>query len=123
MIGLLAAVLSAGACSGAPITLAQAKQLVLAAPNIRASVAERGAKPRFEWVDTKPNGWRFDVNSATPCLHYNACSTLLGHFWVTRLGEVEDLDGGKDGIAVSSPRMRRLVHTFREANCPTSASR
>jgi hypothetical protein len=117
MIVLLAALSSAGTCSGPPIRLKQAEQLVLAAPNIRAAVTELGARPRFEWAEAKRGGWHFDVNSATPCLHRNACSTLLGHFWVTSDGEVEDLDHGEDGVPVSSPNMRRLMHAFRDANC------
>jgi len=92
MIAILAALLSAEPCSGHPISLEQAKQLVLAVPNIRAAVTKLGARPRFEWVEAKRGGWYFDVNSATPCLHTDACSTLLGHFWVTRDGVVEDLD-------------------------------
>jgi hypothetical protein len=119
MIALLAALLSSGACSGHPISLDQAKRLVLATPNIRASVSRSGAKPRFEWIEAERGGWHFDVNSATPCLRHNACSTLLGHFAVTRDGEVEDLDRGEDGVLVSSARMKRLIHAFHEGNCAT----
>src|SRR4051812_25887605 len=108
MVIMLAAALLVGQCQTSSISLLQAKQLVLAVPNIEAAVRERGARPRFEWTGTKPDGWRFDVNSATPCLHGNACSTLLGHFWVTRKGEVEDLDRGEDGVVVASAKMTRL---------------
>jgi len=119
MIALLAALLSAEPCSGHPISLEQAKQLVLAVPNIRAAVTKLGARPRFEWVEAKRGGWYFDVNSATPCLHTDACSTLLGHLWVTRDGVVEDLDRGEDRIPLSSTKMRSLMRSFREANCAT----
>jgi hypothetical protein len=122
MIILLAALLSVGTCSQR-INLEQAKHLVLAVPNVRAAVNQLGAKPRFEWVEAKWGGWYFDVNSATPCLHAEGCSTLLGHFWVTQNGEVQDLDRGEDGVPVSSGTMRRLVHAFREANCATPPRR
>ena len=119
MIALLAALLSAGTCSGHPMSLEQAKQLVLAVPNVRAAVVKLGAKPRFEWVEARRGGWYFVVNSATPCVHTDACSTLLGHFWVTRDGKVEDLDRGEDGAPVSSTKMRSLMRAFREASCAT----
>lgn len=114
---LLFVALTVAQCESSLLDLEQAKRLVLASPNIEASVRESGAKPRFEWIDTKPGGWHFDVNSATPCLHGDACSTLLGHFWVTRDGQVEDLDRGQDGVVVSSAKMRRLAAAFRKENC------
>jgi hypothetical protein len=123
MIALVAALLLAGNCSGHPISLEQAKQLVLAAPNIRAAVTERGAKPIFEWIGTGRNGWNLDVNSATRCLHADACSTLLGHFSVGRDGQVEDFDRGEDGVLISSARMRRLTRDFQKADCKRTGAK
>ncbi|HEX5263330.1 MAG TPA: hypothetical protein VFW13_07375 [Phenylobacterium sp.] len=100
---------SAVACAAHPLSLKQAEALVMAAPNIRAAATERGAKPVFEWVDPGPEGWRFDVNSDTPCASQDPCSKLLGHYTVNRTtGEVVDLDADEDGKVVSSPGLTKL---------------
>jgi hypothetical protein len=116
---VFAALLMFAECQTEHLTVRQAQALVLAAPNIQAAIKERGAKPFFASTDTAPGGWGFDVNSATPCLHApNPCSSLLGHFAVSRDGEVEDLDAdGGAGAVISSPQMRSLRERFRTANC------
>jgi hypothetical protein len=116
MIALLASLAAAG-CHPQPLTLRQAEQLVLAAPNIRASVSERGAKPFFEYVERISGGWSFGINSATPCAIVNPCSSLLGHYSVGRDGDVIDLDRGEEGVGVSSPAMARLLRRFRRSHC------
>ena len=100
------------------LSLEQAKRLVLAAPNIKASIRKRGAKPFFEWIEASPAGWRFDVNSRTPCSHSRACSALLGHYVVNkRTAEVRDLDAGENGVDVSSDEIMRLKQSFRPTEC------
>ncbi len=102
------------AASDAPLSLAQAETLVLAAPNIRASVREAHAKPYFEDVEQGPAGWRFTVKSRAPCATRNPCSTLIGHYAVdAATGTVVDLDAGEDGLTVSSPEIARLLAGLR----------
>ena len=122
---LLVALLTLASCETRQLTLKQAKELVLAAPEIQAAVKQRGAKPFFDGVDTGPRGWRFDVNSATPCLHpRNSCSTLLGHFAVSRDGDVEDLDAARGaGTVISSLEIRRRALRFRTENCAWARQR
>jgi hypothetical protein len=107
------------ACASAPLSLKQAQMLVLAAPNIRTSVSDLGARPFFEWVHREGAGWHFDVKARNACPSDNACSSLLGHYAVDRTtGEVEDLDAnGGDGALVSSVEMKRLRTRFRTENC------
>lgn len=115
---VFAAFLALAECQAGHLTLRQAQRLVLAAPGIQADVRERGAKPHFESIATEPRGWSFDINSATPCLHLrNPCSKLLGHFAVSRDGEVEDLDADGGAAVISSPEMGRLRQKFRAENC------
>lgn len=116
MIVLLVSLAAAG-CNPRALTLRQAEQLVLAAPNIRASVTRLGAKPFFEYIERLPKGWYFDINSATPGATANPCSSLLGHYSVGRDGAVTDLDSGEGGARVSSPAMRRLLRRFRASCC------
>jgi hypothetical protein len=119
LLGVSAQV-DAASCGSEAVTLDQAKALVLASPNIRAAVRLRGAKPVFEWVDETPLGWRFDINSNTPCEgDIKVCSNLLGHYSVVRgTGTVYDLnDGDGDGALVSSVEMRRLHAGFRRKFC------
>jgi len=99
--------------------------LVLATPNIRASVAERGARPFFEWVQLEGTGWHFDVNARNACTSNSVCSALLGHFTVNRsTGEVDDLDAnGGDGALVSNAEMKRLRIRFRIENCRLRSAR
>jgi len=113
------AVASALACSSGPLSLSQAEALVLATPNIQASVSERHARPFFEWVQRGPQGWRFDVNAQNPCVAARACSGLLGHYAVNRTtGEVEDLDAaGGDGALVSSAALTKLRTKFLKGRC------
>jgi hypothetical protein len=109
----LIAIVAATPCAPLALDVRQAEKLVLAAPNIRASVAERGAHPFFESVDRGKSGWTFTVNAANPCATANPCSNLLGHYAVDRrTGEIEDLDAGLDGEPVSSPRIRQLQRTM-----------
>jgi len=107
------------ACSSAPLSLKHAETLVLAAPQIRASVAERGARPFFAWVHRDGPGWRFDVNARNPCSSATPCSALLGHYAVNAsTGAVEDLDAnGGDGGLVSSVEIRTLRTRFLRARC------
>jgi len=102
--------------SGAvPVSLNRAKALVLAAPNVLAAVRLRHAKPFFESIENTPLGWRFTVNSKTPCEGgVKACSNLLGHYSVDRrMGEVYDLDAaGGEGARVSSAKIQRLRRSF-----------
>jgi hypothetical protein len=106
------------ACGTAPITLEQAKQLVLAAPNIRASVDQRHARPFFEYVEAGPMGWSFDVKARNPCSGRGQCSNLLGHYAVSRrTATVEDLDAGSDGRVVTSARMAALRRRFQHKAC------
>jgi hypothetical protein len=101
-----------------PLTLKQAERLVLAAPNIQASVRERGAKPYFEWIHNTGRGWQFDINSRTPCDHVPACSTLLGHYTVGKYdAKVVDLDAGEDGLEVTSSDMLALKRSFAGKSC------
>jgi hypothetical protein len=98
----------------APLSLAQAETLVLAAPDIRTSVSEAGAKPFFESIERGPNGWRFTVKAGNGCATPNPCSSLIGHYTVdATTGAVVNLDAGEDGVAVSSPEMARLLASFR----------
>lgn len=119
MMMVFAALLMLPECHGGHLTVRQAQALVLAAPNIQAAVKERGAKPHFASTGSTSQGWSFDVNSATPCPHArNPCSALLGHFAVSRDGEVEDLDADVGaGAVISSPEMRNLRQKFRKATC------
>src|SRR5579872_3308144 len=116
---VFAALVVLAECSGSQLTLPQAQELVLAVPNIQAAVRERSAKPHFDRIDRASQGWGFDVNSATPCVHrHRPCSELLGHFAVSRDGDVEDLDAdGGAGAVISSPKMRKLRQKFKMENC------
>src|SRR3954453_18193149 len=88
-------------CHHGSVSLTQAKALVLATPAIRRAVVQRRANPYFEAVVSRPNGWGFDVNSRSKCAHPGQpCSTLLGHFAVSRSGDVEDLDAAGGAGAV-----------------------
>jgi hypothetical protein len=113
------ALIGALGCGLEPITVQEAKTLVLASPNIRASVRERHAHPFFDYIGPGPDGWNFDVNSRTPCAGPGPCSTLLGHYSVSRsTGAVEDLDAaGGEGRVISTPRLRGLQQAFRARRC------
>jgi len=89
--------LAAASCGAAALlTLEQAEKLILAIPNIEAAVRDRGAKPFFEYIEQGPDGWRFDVNSNSPCENGSSCSTLPGHFVINKSsGQVIDLDAGE----------------------------
>ena len=115
----VAAVLIALAPCHHGLTVAQAKALALATPSIRAAVVQNHAKPFFDGVTPRPNGWGFDVNSRTLCAHPDRpCSSLLGHFAVSRNGEVEDLDAdGGAGAQVKSAELRRLRKHFVRNHC------
>jgi hypothetical protein len=110
------ALLALAPCRHGDLSLAEAKVLILATPSIRAAVVQRRAKPYFEAVMPAPNGWGFDVNSRTKCAHPGLpCSTLLGHFAVSRGGDVEDLDAaGGEGALVRSAELQRLKRRFRK---------
>jgi hypothetical protein len=119
------ALLLAADCQLSSLTLQQAQQLALAAPNIEAAVIERHAEPRFEWITSSPGGWSFDINSASPCAHLNPCSTLMGHFAVNRrTGEVENLDAdGGSGAVVSSSTMKQLLRQLNHGRCRSGRRR
>ena len=113
------ALLALAPCHHDGLSLAQAKALVLATPSVRAAVVQRHAKPFFDAVMPGPNGWSFDVNSRTPCAHPGLpCSSLLGHFAVSRGGDVEDLDAaGGAGSLVTSAELQRLKQRFLLDRC------
>jgi hypothetical protein len=92
------------------LTLSDAKSLVLATPQIKASIAIQHARPFFEYVQPHETGWDFTVNARNACLRGpGTCSTLLGHFRVSRQGgEVTALDEGFDGKVASSPEVADL---------------
>jgi hypothetical protein len=106
------------ACGSDPIALEEAKRLVLAAPDIRASVVEQNAHPFFEDITREGVGWRFLVKARNPCSGPSPCSNLLGHYMVAmRTAEVEDLDGGEDGQIVTSPELTIMQHQFLTRRC------
>jgi hypothetical protein len=113
------ALLALAPCHHGSLNLAEAKVLVLATPSIRAAVTQRRANPYFEAVMPGPNGWGFDVKSRTKCARPSLpCSTLLGHFAVSRKGDVEDLDApGGEGALVRSPEVQRLKDRFLRKRC------
>lgn len=102
-------------CSQILLTLAQAQAMVLATPTVDAARLN-GAIPFFEAADDAPNGWSFTVNSATPCKTSNPCSTLIGHFAVSRTGSVEDLDGD-DGKLIETPLLHDMRRSFLPRTC------
>ena len=95
------------ACGSRTVTLAEAEKLVLAAPNIKASIAQRGATPFFEDIRTGTDSWSFTVNSRNPCAGLEFCSALLGHYIVRRsTGALWDMDAnGGDGAPVPSTQL------------------
>lgn len=100
--------LTAFSCPSHALSQAEAKARVLAAPNIKASVARGGARPFFESITAGPSGWTFTVKARNSCAGPGPCSNLLGHYSVDRdTGEVWDLDEGFDGGSVIAPRPRR----------------
>jgi hypothetical protein len=106
-------------CHHGGLSLAQAKALVMATPSVRAAVVQRHAKPFFEAVIPRPNGWTFDLNSRTKCANPDLpCSTLLGHFSVSVAGNVKDLDAaGGAGAPVSSEELQRLKKRYLRNRC------
>jgi hypothetical protein len=103
------AILAVASCGPKALSLRQAEALVLAAPNIRASVIQRGAHPAFDSVRRTPHGFQMRAYANDPCPTANPCSNLLGHYFVDRqTGEVTDLDRGDEGVVVSSPEMERV---------------
>ena len=105
-------------CAAHGLTLSQAKQLALAAPNIENAVRLNHAAPRFEYIKAQSGGWYFDINSANPCPRQRPCSKLLGHYTVDkRTGEVTELDRGEEGVAVTSHKMIRLKRLFLARAC------
>src|SRR5262245_3853879 len=103
------AMLVAVSCGPRALTLRLAEALVLAAPNIQASVVERGAHPAFDGIEQSPHWFKVRAYASGPCANSYPCSNLLGHYLVDRqTGAVTDLDQGFDGEVVSSPEMERL---------------
>jgi hypothetical protein len=116
MIAVVA--LAASVSCGRTIDVADAERLILATPTVRAAVAARKARPFFEYVETHPGGWYFEVKVRNPCLRGpGTCSNLLGHYSVTKTGDVEDLDQGDDGKIVSNPRMAAIKRKMLLSSC------
>jgi hypothetical protein len=107
--------ISSLACGSGGISLHDAERLVLASPNIRASVVERHARPFFEYVERHPGGWYLIVKAHNLCSGPGpACSNLLGHYSVSqKTGEVTDLDQGEEGKVVSNPQVAALRRKLR----------
>jgi len=97
------------------ISLDEAKALVLHAPDVRASVVERGARPSVDVEETGSNGWLLRVYATNGCdPGVAACSTLIGYYDVDKTTtEVDDLDNRR----VESPEMSRAREALRRKHC------
>lgn len=111
-------------CASHQLTLPQAKQLALAAPNIEASVRLNHAAPKFEYIKPLPRGWYFDITAANPCPRVRPCSKLLGHYDVGKFtGDVTNLDEGMDGVSVTSRKIVALRRQFLGRDCHHTAAK
>jgi hypothetical protein len=116
MIMALLILLAGGAtCNPTPITLDEAKELVLHVPLAKRSVRERHAQLAAEIEQAEPNGWLLRVyatNSKSP-------SSLIGYYSVNRrTAEIEDFS--LDGIRVTSQHLRKEQKKLLAKHCQIS---
>ena len=114
---MLSVVLLIAACTPSPITVGEARRLVLETPSAVRSRTERGAKLAAALEDRAQGKWVFRVYASNDT---TSASNLIGWYAVDP-NSADVTDWVLDYVPVVGPRLSGMQDRLRKAHCYASA--